>query len=669
MPDRMQPFTTPSTPHEQPVAQAEFQHQRRSQTERQGWIGWGSRLIIGGTYALTIVLFLNEIADVILYNIGTASFEIPSRIFWAIGSFIVIPVGITFILHFQRMFQTLTLAVNSIARERQSNNWDMLILTGIDAGKIVRGKWWATVCSMWGRYARLGILRAMLIIVVSRYANGNTSSYQIYSGGQPDVSIITPTLLQFLMVGVIVFALTIANLLFTAACGVTAFNQRSGVGLARAIGTRILILIATGVVGALIAQLLYELFYPSGADSIVAFSLLTLFDNGVSISGEFATSNPLRAITPFASGFKSLLPIFLSTALIALALYGLLTFILLRSAQRQAVRHNALPAPKNSAIRVWVSRFVRGGAYLLTFVLFLNEITDLIFFNTRAAGYALPSLIVSAVGVLVFVPIGITVILHFRRMFQTLRLAANSMTRERQINNGDKLVLTGIEAGKIVRGKWWATVRSMWRHYAVLGIMRAILIVWGGRHLTQRTYLHTAFNGFPPRASVIFPTLLQFLLIVGVIFALTMANLLFTAACGVSSFNQRGRLGLIRAIATRFLILIVAGFVSILMSKLLSTLFYPSVPNTLAEFSLLTVFDNGLIIGSDLAATNATRYLPPKPSSLEVGLTFFLPAAIIALLIYLVLTFVLLRLAQRQTIRQNALPPAKNSTLNLNDHA
>jgi hypothetical protein len=146
-----------------------------------------------------------------------------------------------------------------------------------------------------------------------------------------------PTLSHFLLVTLFVIALTMANLLLTAACGVTAFNKHGGVGRARAVATRLLVgvciwvilstlnwLVATGVAVAFIMPIIMPVFLP-------------LFDNGVWLGSEIVSYHFNNSYYIDGSGF------WLPILLISLCGYALLTLMLLRFAQWQAVRLNALP--------------------------------------------------------------------------------------------------------------------------------------------------------------------------------------------------------------------------------------------------------------------------------------------------------------------------------------
>jgi hypothetical protein len=271
-------------------------------------------------------------------------------------------------------------------------------------------------------------------------------------------------------------------------------------------------------------------------------------------------------------------------------------------------------------------------------------------------------------------PVTAAFILHFALMIQTLSLSANSIAREKQANNWDMLVLTGVDARKIIRGKWSATVRRMWRSYFVLSILRAAVIIWFGTS-TSRVFALT-YNFAPGYAYALpnldIPTPLNFFTAMASVFAFTMVNLLFTAACGVSAFNKRGSLGLALALSTRILLLVGLSGAIVLFSAFLSTYTMAIAPYDYTFLSIWagivdflraiasTLIENGLSV-SAMWVTYHNVYSPTLSFNL-------LLASGVAFAFYLLLTVLLLRFAQWQAVRQNALPPlsppAAKSTYN-----
>jgi hypothetical protein len=221
-----------------------------------------------------------------------------------------------------------------------------------------------------------------------------------------------------------------------------------------------------------------------------------------------------------------------------------------------------------------------------------------------------------------------------------------------------------------VRGKWWATVRHMWRPYLMLGILRALCVIWYGASMTHSYISYASYYNnerYVSGAQILPAVLLQALLAGGAVLALTLANLCFTAACGVTAFNKRSSIALARAIGTRILIIIGIGLLCFLVLRFWVSYSYsysyPNVIPAIVAVSLITLIDNGLTVGSQIAAYDFYGF--SGISSINSAFAIFIPAAILALLLYALLTFLLLRLAQWQAVRDNALPPAKRKRMEI----
>lgn len=311
--------------------QAELRFQRRSARARRWW-HWPGRLLMLLAVMLALILYGGELAGALLYRDPTP-----------IGDFFGVGVGLLMIftaaLHFALMFRALALSANSIARERQGRTWDTLVLTGIDARQIVLGKWWATVQQLWRQYALLAVLRAGVIVWMaassSRLVTLIVASSSSYYLGTYNFAMPSP--LNLLLAGGLVFALTLANLGFTAAVGVAASGEaRSGMlALVRAIFMR----------GALLVIAAFLLMWLSGTLALLSFPAAEfpsrvaglLLDNGATLVGELAAYR--SDYYWWGSNPASVLP----AGLLGLAAYALLTWAVLMLAQRRAVRLRALP--------------------------------------------------------------------------------------------------------------------------------------------------------------------------------------------------------------------------------------------------------------------------------------------------------------------------------------
>jgi hypothetical protein len=327
-----------------PITRAELNYQARSVPQGRRWQRFVGRLTLILSFVLAFILAGGEFAGALLYRD-------PEPINRFIGVGAMLPFGFVLFLHFALMFRTLSLSANSIAREKQANNWDILVMTGINARQIIRGKWWATVRGMWRAYLLLAVLRAAVIIWYGAYMS-RTSTYGLvyfYQNYSPTpITIQAPTLLHFLGAALAVFAFTMVNLPFTAACGISAISARarnSALVLARAISTRLLLILGVSIgmlaifyfMWARLFQSNYELWAIINQISVFAQGVgISLLDNGVTIPQELVI---YRTDQYFDYQRESLVWIIL----ISLVIYGLFTWMLLRLAEWLAVRQNALP--------------------------------------------------------------------------------------------------------------------------------------------------------------------------------------------------------------------------------------------------------------------------------------------------------------------------------------
>lgn len=301
--------------------------------------------------------------------------------------------------------------------------------------------------------------------------------------------------------------------------------------------------------------------------------------------------------------------------------------------------------PRHRRWLTWLIRLTTYLSFLVAFLLAGREfLAALLRFDPRKS-------VGLAAGIL---PISTAVGLHFGLMFQTLARSANSVARERESNNWDTLILTGIDAKSIVRGKWAATIQQLWPAYTQLAILRTLIILWFGAH-TSRAIFYRPVLGLGLNPAVEIPSVIYFGLAAVFVFAVTMANMAFTAASGVAAtIGQRrpsAAMSLVRAVALRLLVI----FVVILMSlpAILGSLVLSRAewPRQLVSAVIVTFVDNGISLGSNLVSW--------RPSFVDNPTLYLSFAAVASLLIYLLLTYILLRVAQWQAVRQNALPPLR----------
>jgi hypothetical protein len=326
--------------------QAELTHQQRTMPGPRRWRRWINRTL---TAVVVLSAFFYLTKTVLSIQIGRSSIRLYE--FGQELEVYLLPFAVAWvcILHFRYMFHTLALSANSIARERQSGTWELLALTGADAGQIVVGKWWAVVRYMGRRYLLLGFMRAVLLLWLVAALNGPYMYYGYSTSILTPASDILRALGIIFTLGFVILA-TLLNLVFTAACGMAASpgHRSAGIALARAAGTRLLIIMCVVLIPVGIGYL-YGLYLGSGLflgpiALTFALALVTLVDNGAVTSFQMFTMNLSEPSYQYyrsgeAGGFMEsiVLSMFLS-----IGLYIVLTWITLYFARRAAVRQGAL---------------------------------------------------------------------------------------------------------------------------------------------------------------------------------------------------------------------------------------------------------------------------------------------------------------------------------------
>jgi hypothetical protein len=291
---------------------------------------------------------------------------------------------------------------------------------------------------------------------------------------------------------------------------------------------------------------------------------------------------------------------------------------------------------------------------LIASLLFAGEVWAAVTYTASATQNRATVAITPLWNLLNLLPVTVTFVLHFALMFQTLSLSANSIAREKRGNHWEMLLLTGVDAGQITFGKWWATVKHMGRRYLLLAVLRALLVVWMGASITRLFTLQAPYYSSTDPAAILPPSLWQFIGAIAAVMALTLANLGFTAACGIiaSAVGRGGLLSLMSGLGLRLIILVGIPILATLLIRPLLRGSLAALVDPTGDI-LLTLLDNGLSIGMSLS-----RYRYPDEGNFIV---FLFPAAVLALALYALLTWLLLRFAQAQLVRQNVLPPLRHA--------
>lgn len=157
-----------------PIARAELAYLRRQASGQSPWLRWPGNIL----FAFAALLAL-------LPTVLTM-FDYPR-------TYMLLPIIIAtvFLVHFSVTIRTLTLASYAIAREKETNNWDALVLTGQDARQIIRAKFWAVIRCVWGQHILAALLKlglayglAQFFFYISRGTGctwGNSWNYDPYT--------------------------------------------------------------------------------------------------------------------------------------------------------------------------------------------------------------------------------------------------------------------------------------------------------------------------------------------------------------------------------------------------------------------------------------------------------------------------------------------------------
>jgi hypothetical protein len=331
-----------------PVTRAEVLYHQRATRPSSRWRGWLGRTIYVVALTVAMIAFWGQVA-------GSITRRDTIHMLDVIATPMVVLAIFTELLHIILMLQTATSAVNSISRERLHGTWDILLLTGMDARRIVLGKWWATLRHMSRRLLLLTLLRAGLAVFVGAQSSRIYAHY--YSGGQRNggFMLMPPQLLDIFAVPVLMMVFTFAGAALAASLGVmaAALMRRATAALGTAI--TIYVLLIVGGVGMVILsyKVVHDAYgdvyleYPRTAYIILEGMGLSVVDNGTMVLSTlvaYESHYSNNDATPLDLGRVRSAKGYGLAILASLALYPPLISLILGLARRFVVRAGALPA-------------------------------------------------------------------------------------------------------------------------------------------------------------------------------------------------------------------------------------------------------------------------------------------------------------------------------------
>ncbi|NDJ63259.1 MAG: hypothetical protein GYB67_19215 [Chloroflexi bacterium] len=161
--------------HDNPVAQAEQQHQARAGRRRGIWL-FNLMFVLALIFG-AVALLLTGAVDWLAAQAGVPVADVEDAL-TAVLSFAALLIGmLLFAQHVLIVSQAVQVTAGTIVREKQARTWESLILTGIDARQIVRGKWRASLRLLWAAHRRAlwlrlaGIVGPMVIGATSDLVN------------------------------------------------------------------------------------------------------------------------------------------------------------------------------------------------------------------------------------------------------------------------------------------------------------------------------------------------------------------------------------------------------------------------------------------------------------------------------------------------------------------
>ncbi|MBI1281418.1 MAG: hypothetical protein GC179_25045 [Anaerolineaceae bacterium] len=336
----MTSFQLPSTIFpENAIKRAELIYQRRAEKRPRAWRRWLNVLVKWVTITIVIIF----VATLLLASITQRD---PTPIFSLLGPLPALLILFTVFYDIALMFRTIASGANSISREREGQTWEMLVLTGVNARQIVRGKWWATVQKQFPRYLMLSFIRAGA--TTASAVSLITNYYYLSNYYNTRMQLPHPLMIVIsILLGVV---LTVANLGFSAACGLlgSAVSKRSSMAVARGVANQIVLSLGPALAVLFIISRIYFVTtrYDATWQSIYSFFALgtaSLIDNGFNL-----LASPLYVRYAYYNGesYSPILPIewdWIVAALLTLAWYIVLTRFALWRAEKRAVSALATP--------------------------------------------------------------------------------------------------------------------------------------------------------------------------------------------------------------------------------------------------------------------------------------------------------------------------------------
>ncbi|MEQ8671935.1 MAG: hypothetical protein RLP44_31505 [Aggregatilineales bacterium] len=303
-----------------PIARAEHDHiHRKLQHDQRS--RWRSIALIAGLIGVVGLLITNRLADMGFFRLLPDAVEVYA---------VLIATVLMGFWHFGLMLRTLSMSAETFVREKRGGTWESLVLTSAGARRLVLGKWWGVVSIVWKEYVLLAILRAFLIVVIGIVITVRQSVALFPLDADP----VSTALPGIVLAWIFSFAFMMINMGFTVAAGVmgSLFGRIHTPSISTGQSARLLVL----VIPIVLLLLPVAVLIPLQNEQISYHGLLLL--GGAQLS---LIDNGMIFMAFLANPYDPHGLIYVVVALITLSVYGLMTILSLRVAERIAIRQGA----------------------------------------------------------------------------------------------------------------------------------------------------------------------------------------------------------------------------------------------------------------------------------------------------------------------------------------
>jgi hypothetical protein len=332
---------------QQPLFTFEWQVAQRQIPVIGKWTRRFNLMVAWWVVLMSIVLFLSELIRALL---GGDLNIVPYSNRWLMGVYALL--ALIFYTTPLRLGQTV--AQQMIGRDKSKpENWEMIVLTGIDARTYVLAKWWRIVRGLLPTILYTGIVRAGAVtFLVAEFTRSLAASAQGNSAS--GVIVYPPGAFDILVVGLLSLMFPYIQLPGLAARYVesTLDSRRNG-NTVLGVFMRNMIMFSVGIfviIGAtFLLSIEARLFNNISLTLVLGMFLLTVVDNGLVITGQLAAFTYVNA--RYVS-FDTLLTIDVGQVLLIVLLIlpvtvGITQFWL-QMAERTAQRYELVPAEQTA---------------------------------------------------------------------------------------------------------------------------------------------------------------------------------------------------------------------------------------------------------------------------------------------------------------------------------